>query len=118
MLLVSTVYLIFWLFGQKNFYTAILAQILFSTILGGYMGPMPTTLVEIFPTRIRLTGVAISYNISAAVFGGTAPMIGIALVKATSNEYAVSFYLIILGMITLCSLKYFSETYRKQLLHP
>ncbi len=36
---------------------------------------MPATMVEMFPTRTRFSAIAIGYNISLALFGGTTPMI-------------------------------------------
>jgi MHS family proline/betaine transporter-like MFS transporter len=57
------------------------AMACFAAVIAFYMGPVPAVLVELFPTRVRFTGVALSYNLSAAVFGGTAPMVGMTLVK-------------------------------------
>lgn len=84
-------------------------------ILGCYMGPVPTVLVELFPTKVRLTGVALSYNISAALFGGTAPMIGMYFVKFTGDKFAIAYYLSVMAVVTLVTLKFFEESYRKQI---
>jgi MHS family proline/betaine transporter-like MFS transporter len=98
-----------------NFTIAIISQIVFASILAIYMGPIPTVLVEIFPTRVRFTGVALSYNLSAAIFGGTAPMVGAILVRLTNDKYAMSYYLIIIATISLIMLKFYKETYNKNL---
>jgi MHS family proline/betaine transporter-like MFS transporter len=63
---------------------------LFAAIVGFYMGPVPTLLVELFPTRVRFTGVAISYNLSVAIFGGTVPVIGAMLHKFTGEQSSFS----------------------------
>lgn len=55
---------------------------------------MGAMLVELFPTRTRYTGVAIGYNIGQALLGGTAPLIGVALVRFTGDSLAPAFYLI------------------------
>jgi MHS family proline/betaine transporter-like MFS transporter len=65
-ILAICIYPIFLAFGKQNFALAILAQSSFAIILACYMGPIPTLLVEMFPTKVRLTGVALSYNISAS----------------------------------------------------
>lgn len=100
---------------SMNFTIAIISQIIFSAILSIYMGPIPTVLVELFPTSVRFTGVALSYNLSAAIFGGTAPVMGMMLTKYLNDIYAPSYYLIILMVLTCITLKFFKETYRKDL---
>jgi hypothetical protein len=59
-------------------------------------------LVELFPTSIRYTGIAISYNIAFAFFGGLTPLIVTYLVAVSSNVLAPSFYLI--GSAILCTI--------------
>ncbi len=64
-------YPLFTLLLRADFTSVLLGQMAFAALVGLYTGPVPTVLVEIFPTRIRYTGMALSYNIAAAVFGGT-----------------------------------------------
>ena len=40
-----------------------------------YSGVLPSLMAEIFPTRTRSTGMALSYNTSVPIFGGFAPLI-------------------------------------------
>lgn len=42
-------------------------------------GPMITTMVKLFPPKKRYRGIAITWNIVAAFFGGAAPMVATAL---------------------------------------
>lgn len=110
--LVCLIYPIFVSLHSMNYTLAILSQIVFSAIVGIYMGPVPTMLVELFPTRVRFTGVALSYNLSAAIFGGTAPMVGAALHKITGEQISIAYYLTALSMICLAALYFYNETYR------
>ena len=48
--------------------------------------PIPTALAALFPTEVRSTGLAISYNIGAAVFGGFSPMVLTWLLHMTGNN--------------------------------
>lgn len=114
-LMIILIYPIFLMLGSMDFTLAVISQIIFSSIIALYMGPVPTTLVEIFPTRVRFTGVALSYNISAAIFGGSAPMMGMLLMRFTGDKYAISYYLIGLAILTLIILKFYKETYKKNL---
>lgn len=80
-------------------------------ILGIYMGPIPTLLVENFPTNIRFTGVSLSYNISAALFGGTAPFAIKTLTNITHIDMFVAFYIMFFILISMLSLFFYHETY-------
>ncbi|MGV2432022.1 MAG UNVERIFIED_CONTAM: MFS transporter [Rickettsiaceae bacterium] len=91
--------------GELDFISAVVSQIVFAACVAFYMGPVPAVLVESFPTKVRFTGVALSYNLSAAIFGGTAPMVAMILERWTSNKFAIGYYLIILALFTL----YFSK---------
>lgn len=115
-LLVLTMYPIFLAINSMNYTIAILSQIVFAGIVGIYMGPVPTLLVELFPTRIRFTGVAISYNLSAAIFGGTAPMVATWLYKTTGDQLALSYYLTALAVFCLVIVfLFYKETYKNSL---
>ncbi len=105
-------YPIFWALGERDDSLAMIASFIFAAIIGIYMGPVPTVLVELFPTRVRFTGVALSYNISAAVFGGTAPMFATILINFTKDQFAMGYYLSALALFSLCSLNWFKETYQ------
>lgn len=116
LLLICFTYPIFIVLGSMNYTYAVLSQMIFAALIAFYMAPVPTVLVEIFPTKIRFTGVAISYNISAAVFGGTAPMIGMTIATITGNKYALSYYLVSLAVVSLIIISVlYKETFNKSL---
>lgn len=94
----------------------VVAQALFALIVGIFMGPVPTTLVELFPAKIRFTGIALSYNISAGIFGGTVPAVSLWLIHQTKLDYSVSFYILFFALVTGLALFGFKETYRKKIL--
>ncbi len=87
-------YPLFVILSKGTFLSALTAQIIFSVIVAGFMAILPTTLVEIFPTKIRNSGYSIGYNLPFAIFGGTAPLIATYLIKLTGNINSPAFYLI------------------------
>ncbi|MEQ9115546.1 MAG: MFS transporter [Rickettsiales bacterium] len=109
------IYPIFWLLTKGTLEWVMVSQILFALFVGIYMGPVPAALVELFPTRVRFTGVAVSYNFSAAAFGGTAPLVATWLIKNSGRYDSVAMYIIFFCILTLITLKYYKETYRKKL---
>lgn len=72
---------------------ALLGQSIFVVALCVYGGGCYTFFVEIFTTNTRFTSAAVSYNGAYAIFGGTAPLIGTALVGATGVPHAPGLYM-------------------------
>ncbi len=70
-------------------------------IIGGIWGVIPVFIAELFPTDIRFSGIAISYNLAFALFGGLAPVISLFLIKLTGKLYAPAYYLIALSSLVL-----------------
>jgi MFS transporter, MHS family, proline/betaine transporter len=64
----------------------------FAVLLAMYGGPLVAVLAELFPTRSRATAVALAYNLTAAVIGGSAPFIVIWLVATTGDPRAPALY--------------------------
>ena len=54
------------------------------TLMGLTFGPMGAVLPELFPTSVRYTGSAISYNVSSILGAAVAPFIAVALKGATA----------------------------------
>ena len=69
-----------------------------SLVKTSYSGVLPSLMAEIFPTRTRCTGIALSYDISAPIFGGFAPLISTWLIQISGNSLAPSFYLMLTGI--------------------
>lgn len=109
-------YPIFLLFAEKNILSALLAEILFAISIAPIAGLIPTTLAELYDTYNRNTGLSLSYNISLALFGGTAPLIGITLVAKTHNILSPAWYLIFMALfILVLIILFFKESYRNPL---
>ncbi len=106
----------FSLLAQNSIQSALLGQLLFVFFLAAIAALIPTTVAELFPTHIRNSGMSIGYNISLALFGGTAPLIAIALVQETGNKIAPAWYIMICGIVSAIALLFVKETYKKPLL--
>lgn len=69
-----------------------------------YSGPLPALLADLYPHRFRATGVAASYNIGVAAFGGTAPLVMDGLGRALGTHHGPTLYLVGMAMISLIAL--------------
>jgi MHS family proline/betaine transporter-like MFS transporter len=58
-------------------------------------------LSEQFPTRVRYTASAFTYNLAYTVFGGTAPLIATWLIEQTGNRMSPAYYLIAIALLAL-----------------
>jgi MFS family permease len=81
-------------------------------------GPIAAALVELFPTRIRYTGMSLPYHIGNGWFGGFLPPIAVALVAATGNIYAGLWYPIAVAAMTfIIGLIFVPETKNRDIQH-
>ncbi len=53
-----------------------------------FNGTFAMITADLFPTRVRFSGVAVSYNLSQTLFGGTVPLLAATLVATTGSPTA------------------------------
>ena len=74
-------------------------------------GPIAAWLVELFPTRIRYSGVSLPYHIGNGWFGGFLPATVFAIVAATGNIYSGLWYpIVVASMSFVVALIFLPET--------
>ncbi|MGR6901825.1 MFS transporter [Glutamicibacter sp. BSL13] len=105
----------FMLLDTGNFLLIILVQILLGAMLTLNDGTLPSYLAEMFPTRVRYSGFAVSFNLSNALFGGTAPFMATLLIAASGNLLAPGWYLMAAAVVSLIAVACSVETSRKPL---
>ncbi len=67
-------------------------------------------LAELFPTDVRYTASAITYNLAYAVFGGTAPFMATLLIALTGSDFAPAAYLALVAAAALGAAALLPET--------
>lgn len=68
-------------------------QLAASVIQAFIAAPIPGLLAGMFPTLVRSTGMALSYNASVAIFGGMAPLTVTWLTELTQSRMVAAYYL-------------------------
>jgi MFS transporter, MHS family, proline/betaine transporter len=91
------------------------AQAGFAVLLAMYGGPLVAVLAELFPTRFRATAVALAYNLTAAVIGGSGPLIVTWLVATTGDPRAPALYVTGAAVISGVALSWLRDRYMEPL---
>lgn len=100
----------FWLMSLGSL-SGLLAGVLLLTLCQiPILGTTTAALPALFPTRVRGTGVSIGYNVSHAIFGGTAPLLATFLVDRTGSAFAPAFYLVAVALVALVPVLLSPET--------
>lgn len=87
-------------------------------LAGGYAmmyGPEAAFMAELFPTRIRYSGISLAAQLAGIVAGGLAPIIATALLAKAGHYWPVAVYLIVMAAISFFSALFAPETYRGSL---
>jgi MFS transporter, MHS family, proline/betaine transporter len=84
-------------------------------LLSCFCGVMPSALPALFPTEIRYGALAIGFNISVSLFGGTTPLVTAWLVDRTGNLMMPAYYLMAAAVIGAVSVLTLRETARQPL---
>lgn len=95
-------------FSGDDLYAMISMQVIVAIFFALSYGPTAALLSELFPTKRRNTGVAISYHIGTGVFGGMTPLILTFLTSAFGISLGPTLWVIacgIIGIITLINIK-------------
>lgn len=87
--------------GNGNSYAALLGLFIIGILLSAFQGALPATLPSLFFTKVRYGSLAITYNISTSIFGGTTPLIVAWLVSFTKNKMVPAYYLMAVCIIGL-----------------
>ena len=88
-------------------FLALLLGLIFHALM--YAG-QPAIMAEMFPTRMRNSGVSTGYQVTAIVAGSFAPIIGTALLSAFDSSVPIAIYLLIAAAISFVDLMFTGET--------
>jgi MFS family permease len=79
-------------------------------------GPIAAALVELFPTRIRYSGLSLPYHIGNGWFGGLMPATAFAMVAQTGDVFYGLWYPIVIALMTVViGTLFVPETYKRNL---
>lgn len=92
-------------------YVVITAAITLGLMIHALMyAPQPAIMAEMFPTRMRYSGVSLGYQVTSIVAGSLAPLIAVKLLDVYDSPVPISIYLAIACAITLVAVLFTRET--------
>ncbi len=98
--LVLTAYPLFRWIDGGSLVAVVVAMGVFAILVGSLQATLAVGMADLFPPRLRFSGTAIGYNLTLAIFGGTAPLFNTWLISKTADLTAPAWYLIIIGAIS------------------
>lgn len=95
--------------------SVVLVQVGVGLIIAIFAGIGPALMSEMFPTRLRTTGVSVGFGLSTAIFGGFAPFISAWLIDRTGSPLSPVFYVIAAACVSTLVIATLRETVRDEL---
>ena len=106
---------LFWVMYHPTPALIFVGQTGFGVLIGMYSGAQATAMVELAPSRIRCTAVALGYNVCLGVFGGLSPLVATWLVERTADQFAPAYLIMAAAVVSFVAALGMPETYRKPL---
>ncbi|MCM3571297.1 MFS transporter [Neobacillus mesonae] len=89
----------FYLINLNTLVFISLGILILGILLSTYEGTMPGSLPTMFYTDIRYRTLAVTFNVSVSIFGGTTPLVSTWLVHKTGNNILPGYYLTLVSII-------------------
>jgi len=93
-----------------GFWPAVIGFAVLGIVYVAQLATISATFPAMFPSQVRYGGMAIGYNISTALFGGTALYVNDALIAGFGSNLMPAYYMILASVIGLISLRFVVET--------
>ena len=94
----------FMLLGTMNFWVILIVELFMCLLLTINDGTLASYLTETFPTDVRYSGFALSFNLANAIFGGSASFISFWLIDLTGNAIAPAWYMVAIAVVAFIAM--------------
>jgi MFS family permease len=92
-------------------YLLIVSAIIVGLVIHAFMyAPQPAIMAEMFPTRMRYSGVSLGYQVTSIVAGSLAPAISVKLLEIYDSSLPIALYLAAASVVTLIAVYFTRET--------
>ena len=92
-------------------YVVVTSAVTIGLVIHAFMyAPQPAIMAEMFPTRMRYSGVSLGYQVTSIVAGSLAPLIAVKLLEVYDSSVPIAIYLAAACAITLVAVLFTRET--------
>lgn len=105
----------FMILNTGSFWPVLIVELALCAALTANDGTLSSYLTETFPTDVRFSGFALSFNLANALFGGTAPFIATWLIWATGSSLSPAWYMVAVAAVALVAMVLSHENTDKDL---
>lgn len=98
--LILFAYPLFMLFNLQSMAWVVASYMIFSIIFGFIPASYSSILSTLFPTPVRYSGIAMSYNLAYALFGGLSPIICTLAIHTLDSIMAPALYIIFVAILS------------------
>lgn len=98
------------LFNTENDFVILMTIVAGLFVHGLMYAGQPAIMAEMFPTRMRYSGVSLGYQVTSIVAGSMAPIIAAALLRVTGSWIPVAGYVVFAALVTLVAVFFLRET--------
>lgn len=105
----------FKMIGSGSHVTVFFGLLILAVLLATFEATMPSMLPSLFFTEVRYVALAITFNISVSLFGGTTPLVMSWLIKITENPMVPAYYIMAACIIGILTMFFVKETTGKAL---
>ncbi|MFB6632138.1 glycine betaine/L-proline transporter ProP [Streptomyces sp. NPDC056362] len=102
----------FLLIGQGGVPAITAGMLMLGLSLVCMLGTMSAALPALFPTEVRYGSLAVAYNVSTSLFGGTTPLVITALIGATGSNLMPAYYAMAAALVGVIAVACMKETAR------
>ncbi|MDY6076855.1 MFS transporter [Mobiluncus sp.] len=103
------------LLNTKIVVVILIVELVLAFVLTLNDGTLSSFLSETFPTEVRYSGFAVSFNLANAIFGGTVGLVSTFIIKATGNPLSPAFYMVGVSFFALVCMVFAKEYKDKEL---
>lgn len=109
LILAVLTYPLFMLFTLQSLGLVVFSYLTFSVLFGFIPGTYSSMLGSLFPTSIRYSGIAMSYNLAYALLGGLSPLICTVAIHYFNNVLAPAIYVAVVAAISFLTCYWFNR---------
>lgn len=103
------------LLNTKIVVVILIVELVLAFVLTLNDGTLSSFLSETFPTEVRYSGFAVSFNLANAIFGGTVGLVSTFIIKETGNPLSPAFYMVGVSFFALVCMLFAKEYKDKEL---